>query len=485
MNLILINRLLWVGFILFFQGHAFAIWPFDGADPKATNSAPATQSGTSLPQTAPNPRAGMAASFSTGIKQAMPSVVSIYTTEIIKSPNRNNPILNDPFFKQFFGEQFNKMPQEYKGEVLGSGVIISKDGYIVTNHHVVQGATKIRVRLWENRKDFTAKLIGSDELTDLAVLKIEGANFPSILLADSEAVQVGDIVFAIGNPLNVGQTVTMGIASAVGRSGLQLAHYENFIQTDASINQGNSGGALIDSRGQLIGINTAIYSQTGGNIGIGFAVPVNLVRSIMESLIKHGRVVRGYVGVELEDVTLDLATGLGLPVDMGAIVMSVGAGSPGAKAGLLRDDVITEIDGVKVVDRRAVQLKISQTAPGKTVTLRVFRGGKDQLIKVQLEELVVNSKQPTVPVAPLAATPPKSNLPDLLDGIEIASVDARIRQVIRAPANVKGVVVMEINRTPITDADQAIALSEKLEQSKIMVLLVWTKGHTRYVTLRE
>ena len=291
--------------------------------------------------------------------------------------------------RDFFGEQFGRgmpMPQPRRGG-LGSGVIVSNEGYILTNHHVIDGADRVRVELTD-RRTFDAKVVGSDEASDLAVLKIDERNLPAVPLGDSEAVNVGDVVLALGNPLGVGQTVTMGIISAKGRAtGLGDGSFEDFLQTDAPINSGNSGGALVNTRGELVGINSQILSPSGGNIGIGFSIPVNMARSVMDALVKDGEVRRGRLGVTVQQVTSDIAEGLKLDSVAGALVNSVDANGPADRAGLQPGDVITAINGKAVVDSNELRNRIAHLGPDAKVELTITRDGKSRSVGATLEQL--------------------------------------------------------------------------------------------------
>ena len=289
-------------------------------------------------ETAPvNRDAKLGASFAPVVKKAAPSVVNIYSTHIVHERLMRNPLLNDPFFRQFFGDQLPNDNRERtrREQSLGSGVIISPDGYILTANHVVEGADEIKVLLPDNKKECLARVIGTDPPTDVAVLKIDAKNLPAITLADSDQLEVGDVVLAIGDPFGLEHTVTMGIISALGRKGIPgFNQYQDFIQTDAAINPGNSGGALVDVEGRLVGINTAILSRTGGNQGIGFAVPVNMARRVMERLISGGKVVRGYLGIFSQDIDASLAKSFNLPSQNGALVGNVFSNTPAEKAGM-------------------------------------------------------------------------------------------------------------------------------------------------------
>jgi len=319
------------------------------------------------------------ASYSDAVRKAVPAVVSIFTSKEVKQPR--NPFLNDPLFRHFFGERFEDEAQ--RAFSLGSGVIISSKGYIVTNQHVVEAADEIEVALADGKK-FPAKIVGSDPETDLAVLKVDAQNLPAITLGQAENLRVGDVVLAIGNPLGVGQTVTMGIVSALHRTGLSINTFENFIQTDAAINQGNSGGALTDSAGNLVGINTAILSQTGGSIGIGFAIPVSTAKQVMDQLIQTGAVTRGWVGVELQEITAELAESFKLGAGAGVLVAGVQRGSPADRAGIKPGDIVVTVDGKQVRDPDSMRNLIVALAPGKQATLKLKRGQAALEVQVQV-----------------------------------------------------------------------------------------------------
>ena len=322
-------------------------------------------------------------SYAGAVKVAAPSVVNVYTLKKIEQ--RRNPLFDDPFFRRFFGERGQNTPRERTETSLGSGVIVSDDGYVLTNNHVVDGADEIQVLLQDGRSA-RATVVGTDPDTDIAVLKVELSQLPTITIGDSDGLQVGDVVLAIGNPFGVGQTVTQGIVSATGRSHLGLSTFENFIQTDAAINPGNSGGALIDTRGQLIGINTAIYSRSGGSLGIGFAIPARLARTVMQSLIENGRVIRGWIGVEVQGLTPELAKSFGLDEPKGVVVTGVLQGGPAGQAGLKPGDVIQEIDGKPVTGVKDLLYLITERKPGATLDIRGARMGKAQDWSVKVQE---------------------------------------------------------------------------------------------------
>jgi serine protease DegQ len=322
------------------------------------------------------PRADTMASYAGAVARAAPAVVNVYTTKEVR--RRGAP--DDPLFRYFFGD-----PRAEKVASLGSGVVASADGYILTNNHVVQAADEISVALADGRQ-FDARLIGSDPESDLAILKIEATNLPSITFGRSDSLKVGDIVLAIGNPFDVGQTVTMGIVSALGRTNLGINTFENFIQTDAAINQGNSGGALVDSSGSLVGINTAIFSRTGGSIGIGFAIPATLATQVMDQLVRTGKVVRGYFGVEPEDLTPELAELLKLPNAEGVVLKGVQRASPAGRAGLEPGDVVVTINGVAISTSRAMLNLIAQLPPGSSAQVKVLRQGRELDLAVAVGE---------------------------------------------------------------------------------------------------
>ena len=312
-------------------------------------------------------------SYAAGVDRAAPAVVNINTAKVVTV--QPNPLFNDPIFRQFFGRDLNS-PRKRVETSLGSGVIFSDQGYILTNHHVISGADAIQVFLRDGRSA-PAKVIGSDPETDLAVLKIDLKNLPTITLGHSERVRVGDVVLAIGNPYGVGQTVTMGIVSATGRSALGINTFENFIQTDAAINPGNSGGALVDAYGNLIGINTVIFSQSGGSVGIGFAIPTSLAKGVMEQIIQYGRPLRGWLGIEAQTLTPELLEAFGLKKGTeGLVITTLYRNGPAHKAGVEPGDVLVAIDNKKATDAREVLLTISAHKPGDHIKLELLRDGK-------------------------------------------------------------------------------------------------------------
>ncbi|WP_027960851.1 S1C family serine protease [Halomonas halodenitrificans] len=321
------------------------------------------------------------ASYAAAVERAAPAVVNIYSSRVVDSDQ--HPLMSDPFFRQFFGDD---MPARQRMlSSLGSGVIVSDEGYVLTNHHVISGADQIQVALRDGRETL-AKVIGTDPESDLAVLRIELDELPVIELADSTQVAIGDVALAIGNPFGVGQTVTMGIISATGRSHLGLNAYEDFIQTDAAINPGNSGGALISPEGAMVGINTAIFSRSGGSQGVGFAIPANLARNILEELVTQGRVIRGWLGVEAQELNPELAASFGLQALRGVIIAGVVPGGPADQAGLRPGDVLLSIDGRQILDARETMSDIAAVEPGDSLPLTVVRGGKELELVVEVGE---------------------------------------------------------------------------------------------------
>jgi serine protease DegQ len=334
-----------------------------------------------ITESKPKPRstaeAPSAETYSLAARKAMPSVVNIFTKKQVKATR--HPFMDDPLFRRFFGEQFDNETQ--RASSLGSGVIVGADGYVLTNHHVIEAADEIEVALNDGRHA-SARVVGTDPESDLAVLKVELKDLPAITFGRLEQVRVGDVVLAIGNPFGVGQTVTMGIVSGLDRSHLGINTFENFIQTDAAINPGNSGGALVDSSGNLIGINTAIFSRSGGSMGIGFAIPVSLARQVMQQIIQTGSVTRGWIGVEVDDLPVDLADSLRLPDVKGVLIAGVVRGGPADQAGVRPGDVLLEVNGKGVPDPSTMLNVVAAVEPGSTATLRLLRNGDPVALKL-------------------------------------------------------------------------------------------------------
>jgi len=320
---------------------------------------------------------GRATSYNDAVRRAVPAVVNIFTSKEIKS--QRHPFLDDPLFRHFFGDRLEEEPQ--RAASLGSGVIVSSKGYILTNHHVIEAADEIEVALVDGKK-LKARAVGSDPETDIAVLQVEGGQVPAITFGDADALRVGDVVLAIGNPFGVGQTVTMGIVSALGRNQLGINTFENFIQTDAAINPGNSGGALIDTAGNLVGINTAIYSRSGGSLGIGFAIPASSAKQVMEQIIETGSVTRGWIGVEAQEITPEIAESFRLSSTNGVLIAGVLRGGPAEKAGLKPGDVLVAIEGRSVKDPNSMLNLVAALVPGKPASIRYKRDNKD--VEVQI-----------------------------------------------------------------------------------------------------
>ena len=366
------------------------------------------------------------------IAAATQAVVNISTQK--KIATNLNPMFSDPFFQQFFGDMYNQIPKDRVERSLGSGVIISADGYIITNDHVIDGADKIIVTIPNDPNEYTATLVGSDKEGDIAVIRISKNNLPFIKFGDSADVKIGDIVFAIGNPFGVGESVTQGIVSATNKN-IQVNTYENFIQTDASINPGNSGGALVDSRGALIGMNTAILSRSGGNHGIGFAIPANMVREVADSLVKSGKITRGYLGVGTQDISQDLRNNYG--EQKGAVVISIDPKSPAKNAGLLVWDLITAVDGKPIKNAADLRNRIGSIKPNQKITLTILRDGKTQNISITLAERKDAKAQEE-------KLPESATESSALKGMRIEPLSPQIRQRYSIPNDIQGVIVTNI-----------------------------------------
>jgi len=449
-------------------------------------------------------------SFSPVVKRVAPSVVKVLVTERAKNVPAQDvpPFFDDPMFRQFFGDQFGgrgngrrgtfRQPQEVG---LGSGVIVSTDGYVLTNNHVVNGADVIKVTLADGR-ELTAKVVGTDPQSDLAVVKVEAKDLPAITFTDSDKIEVGDRVLAIGNPFGIGQTVTSGMVSGLGRATMGL-DYEDFIQTDAAINPGNSGGALVDVQGRLVGVNTAILSRSGGSQGIGFAIPSNLARNVMEQLVKGGKVVRGYLGVSLQDLTPELVDAFKLKAREGALVSDVVPGSPAAKAGVKSGDVLTDFNGKKIIDGRHLKLTVANVAPDTEAPLVVLRDNKSVDLKVKIGENT-GKRQRNSGSDDDDKKSSNDNDTGTLNGVGVGDLDPQVRREFDIPAKVQGAiitdvdpssaganaglqpgdVILEINHHPVRSAEDAVRLTEKTESKKTL-LKVWSQRGTRYVIVDE
>jgi len=434
--------------------------------------------------------------YASVIDPALPAVVNISSSKMVKQQQNVPGLFDDPLFRQFFGDQFNQQnsqPQTERQYSLGSGVIVNPDGYILTNNHVVSGASDIEV-FTQDKKKFRAKVIGTDAETDVAVLKIDASNLPSLTLGDSSSLKVGDVVFAVGDPFGVGETATMGIVSATSRGlGGAIEHYEDFIQTDAAINPGNSGGALLDLRGDLIGINTAILTGGGGgNQGVGFAIPIDMARNVMQQLVEHGKVVRGELGVAIQGVDSDMAKAFGLGQGGGALVAGVTPGSPAAHAGIQRGDIILELDGRPVTEPGDLSVRIGQTAPGTTVHLKIFRNGQTRDLDVKLGELSEKAEA--------AEGQPGSS--EVLKGVQVQNLTPAIARELGISADTHGVVIssvdpasaaasaglqrgdviQEVNRKPVQSVEQFHREVEGLHGQPVL-LLVSRNGSTHYIVV--
>jgi serine protease Do len=440
--------------------------------------------------------------FSPVVKSATPAVVNISSSRIVRAPEAGQlGPMDDSFLRRFFGDDFMRqfrVPRERRERSLGSGVIVNASGYILTNSHVVQGASDVKVALSDDR-ELSGRIIGTDPGTDIAVLKIDADHLSVLPFADSAKVEVGDIALALGNPFGVGRTVTMGIVSAIGRGGLGIEDYEDFIQTDASINPGNSGGPLVNVRGELIGVNTAILSPSGGNLGIGFAVPSNMARSVMDQIIKTGKVTRGYMGVSIQDITPQLSTAMKLGQTRGALIGDVDKDGPAGKSGIQAGDVIVEADGKPIDDSRTLRLMVSSMAPGSQVNLRVMREGQTRNVTVTLGEMPTKETASTSP-----ATREKPGTldqsPDHL-GIAIAEMTPDIADQLKLPTSLKGIVIADVENGSVAEeaglqpGDVIVAVngspvrtvgefqSSVSDRSKPLLLLVNRDGHTQYIAI--
>jgi serine protease Do len=457
--------------------------------------------GVSLLVSTANAQVGQQVSFEAGltpvVERVVPAVVNISSEKIVRFADSgpSSPFFFDPFFREYFGEGSPRgynQPREQREQSLGSGVIINADGYILTNNHVVESASSVRVSLADKR-ELKARVIGTDPRTDIAVIKVDEKNLPVLPIADSSKVKTGQFVLAVGNPFGLGQTVTMGIVSALGRGNLSIVDYEDFIQTDAPINPGNSGGALVDIHGALIGINTAILSRSGGNQGIGFAVPINMARDVMGRLVKDGKVVRGWLGVVIQPVTPAVARAMGLAKPSGALIGDVTPGGPAERAGLRRGDIVLSMNGEAINETRELSLKVAMLAPGTTARLRVHRDRGEVDIPVTLGEQP--SERSTL------ASGPESGPARALQGVSVTNLNPQLRQQLGLPSGMTGVVVtavemgspaaeaglrrgdviQEVNRRAVSNVsefDRAVR-----QGGDAVVLLVNRGGNTMFVVV--
>ena len=433
-------------------------------------------------------------------KQAKASVVNISMVKKTKDERRSgaSPFFDDPFFRRFFGEEFERRmpaPRDYREQGLGSGVIVTSDGYIITNNHVVEEADELTVSL-PDKRTLKAKVIGTDPKTDVAVIKIDAANLPVLSWGDAAQLQVGEMVLAVGNPFGLTQTVTMGIISAVGRANVGIVDYEDFIQTDAAINPGNSGGALVNLKGELIGINTAIFSQTGGYMGIGFAIPSNMAKSVMQNLIKHGKVVRGWIGVSIQEVTPDLAKEFGVADNKDALVGDVMEDIPASKAKLERGDIILAYSGTVLRDPAQLRALVAETAPGTTVTLSVMRDKKTQEVIVTIGELPKELAKTGyreggsskgdhalagITVENLSSQSERFGRSKARAGVVVTDIE------IDSPAERAGLrtgdIIREINRKPVKDVKDFERLTNQLTPNAPVLLLLNRGNATIFLSI--
>ncbi|MBS1243202.1 MAG: protease [Nitrospirae bacterium] len=420
-----------------------------------------------------------------------PAVVNISTTSVVNMEDSPyGDMFNDPFFRHFFGDGHPGMKRKYKSSALGSGVIVNENGFILTNNHVVKGADEIKVILYDKR-EFKGKVVGTDPRTDLSVVKIEATNLPTLTLGDSSKLKTGDVVLAVGNPFGLNQTITMGIVSAVGRSNIGLADFEDFIQTDAAINPGNSGGALVNGRGELVGINTAIFSTSGGYMGIGFAIPSDMAKSVMDSIIKHGKVIRGWLGVSIQNLTPDLAKSLGIKETEGALIAGVENSSPADKAGLKRGDLITEMNGKKITDATTLRNVVASMAPGAKADIKIIRSGKELTITAVLGEYkekkivkktAYNNAFKGVTVQELTPSlRDKLNLPEGMAGVVVTDIasDSPSQGLLQVND-----VIEEMNRKAVRSAQEYEAIVSKIGEHDTILLLIFRDGGSIYMTLK-
>ncbi len=532
-----------LAFILAFASTSgLTLWAAEGkAGRRAERKAPAAKSATadkkaeekSAPlsiqvDTQPiNRDAAERVSYASVVKRTAASVVYVYSSKTVKGQDLS-PFFNDPRFRRFFdlpglqGEQDENAAPGGRGRTapkgnsrnrggspaptprsrtpdqtqqgLGSGVVITSDGYILTNNHVVEDADDVKVSIGESNKRYEAKIVGRDPLSDLAVLKIEATKLSPATFGDSDQLQVGDVVLAIGNPFGVGQSVSRGIVSALSR-GVGIGPFEDFIQTDAAINPGNSGGALLDTDGRIVGINSAILSRSGGFAGVGFAIPINLARSVTEQIVNTGKVERGFLGVRPQELTEDLTAQFG--TEKGALISEVTEDSPAEKAGIKAGDVVMKINATEIRDARHLLLTVSQMAPGTEIAVDVLRDGKTEHLQVKL------ARRDDEALARDDGTPAKKE-EGVLNGVGVGDITAELRGQLQIPARIKGAIItgieadspsakqglqegdiiLELDRRPCTNAEEAVKLSEEIKGPKVLVL-IWRAGRTRYLAVDE
>ncbi|MBI5100831.1 MAG: DegQ family serine endoprotease [Nitrospirae bacterium] len=419
-----------------------------------------------------------------------PAIVNISTTRTVKIQGGMDPF-DDPFFRRFFGDNFGRQrqPKERKSGGLGSGVIISSDGYIVTNYHVVKDADEIKVTL-SDKREFRGKIIGSDPKTEISIIRIDAKDLSTVTWGNSDTLQVGEIVLAVGSPYGLNQTVTMGIVSAIGRANVGITDYEDFIQTDAAINPGNSGGALVNVRGELVGINTAIYSTSGGYQGIGFAIPSNMIRSVMDSLVNKGKVVRGWLGVSIQKVTPELSKQFSSKDESGVLVSDTIENGPAEKAGVKRGDIIVEYDGKRVEEPYQIRNMVAGNAPGEEHTLKVLRDGKPLTIKIVIGELPADMQAETdvtqnifKGIGVQDITPDlskKLNIPVRIKGVIVTDVDENSPA---AGVLAQGDIIQEVNRKKVSSVKDFQEITSKLKKDEDLLILIFRNGSSAFVTI--
>lgn len=425
------------------------------------------------------------------VEKVNPAIVNISSTKTIKTQKRSDPFFDDPFFRRFFGDESPfRAPRERKAFGLGSGVIVDAKGLILTSNHVIQGADEIKVTL-PDKREMKGEVIGTDPLTDIAVIRINADRLSTVRWGDSDRLRVGETVIAIGSPYGLTGTVTMGIVSAVGRANVGIAGYEDFIQTDAAINPGNSGGALVNVRGELVGINAAIFSTSGGYQGIGFAVPSNMAKAVMDSLIRKGKVIRGWLGVTIQPLTPELAKQFNLKEEKGALIGDVIEGGPAEKAGISRGDVITEYEGKKIDEPNHLRNMVANTEPGKEVEMTIIRENKTEKKRVTIGELPTEMQKSSAGeynnllrgVSVQDLTPElldRLNLPKKLRGVVVTDISEE------SPAGMaltQGDVIQEINRQKITNVKDYENAASRLKPEDDILLLIYRNGSSIYITL--